>query len=99
MDRARRGYSLGVAFHRLVWYCSGDHKGLRNAWLFGWNEFGVSGPWDLGRRCSPRRSGLFAAIPAAIFYNYFGHTLKELGARMDDFSLEFLNLAERSFGE
>jgi len=43
--------------------------------------------------------GLFAAIPAAIFYNYFGHTIREIGARMDDFSLEFLNLAERSFGE
>jgi biopolymer transport protein TolQ len=43
--------------------------------------------------------GLFAAIPAAIFYNYFGHLIREMGARMDDFSLEFLNLAERSFGE
>jgi biopolymer transport protein TolQ len=43
--------------------------------------------------------GLFAAIPAAIAYNAFGHRLKELGARMDDFSLEFLNLIERSFGE
>ncbi len=39
--------------------------------------------------------GLVAAIPAAVFYNHFGHILKELGARMDDFSLEFLNLAER----
>jgi biopolymer transport protein TolQ len=44
-------------------------------------------------------AGLFAAIPAAIFYNYFGHIIREIGARMDDFSLEFLNLAERSFGE
>ena len=43
--------------------------------------------------------GLFAAIPAAIAYNHFGHTIRELVARMDDFSLEFLNLAERSFGE
>ena len=43
--------------------------------------------------------GLFAAIPAAIFYNYFGHLIRELEARMDDFSLEFLNMAERSFGE
>jgi len=43
--------------------------------------------------------GLFAAIPAAIFYNYFGHLIREMGARMDDFSLEFLNLAERTFGE
>ena len=41
--------------------------------------------------------GLFAAIPAAVFYNHFGHILKELGTRMEDFSLEFLNLAERTF--
>jgi biopolymer transport protein TolQ len=43
--------------------------------------------------------GLFAAIPAAIAYNHFGHLLKEMGGRMDDFSLEFLNLIDRSFGE
>jgi biopolymer transport protein TolQ len=43
--------------------------------------------------------GLFAAIPAAIAYNYFSHAIREIGARMDDFSLEFLNLAERNFGE
>jgi biopolymer transport protein TolQ len=43
--------------------------------------------------------GLAAAIPAAVFYNHFGHILKELGARMDDFSLEFLNLAERDLEE
>jgi biopolymer transport protein TolQ len=41
--------------------------------------------------------GLAAAIPAAVFYNHFGHVLKELGARMEDFSMEFLNLAERTF--
>ena len=41
--------------------------------------------------------GLFAAIPAAIFYNLFGNRLKRLGARMEDFSLEFLNLTERNF--
>jgi biopolymer transport protein TolQ len=44
-------------------------------------------------------AGLFAAIPAAMAYNHFGHILKELGGQMDDFSLEFLNLIERSFGE
>jgi biopolymer transport protein TolQ len=43
--------------------------------------------------------GLFAAIPAAIAYNYFSHSIREIGARMDDFALEFLNLAERNFGE
>ena len=41
--------------------------------------------------------GLFAAIPAAIFYNHYGHAIRQIGARMEDFSLEFMNLAERSF--
>ena len=44
-------------------------------------------------------AGLAAAIPAAIAYNAFGHSVKELAARMDDFSLEFLNLTERHFEE
>jgi len=43
--------------------------------------------------------GLAAAIPAAIFYNVFNHSIREIGGRMDDFTLEFLNLAERNFGE
>ena len=43
--------------------------------------------------------GLFAAIPAAVFYNYFGNAVKEMGARMEDFSLEFLNMTERNFEE
>jgi biopolymer transport protein TolQ len=43
--------------------------------------------------------GLAAAIPAAVAYNYFGSVIREFGARMEDFTLEFLNMAERSFGE
>lgn len=42
--------------------------------------------------------GLFAAIPAAIFYNHFGHIIRDMGTRMEDFSLEFMNVAERTFG-
>jgi biopolymer transport protein TolQ len=44
-------------------------------------------------------AGLAAAIPAAVFYNYFGTSIREFGARMEDFSLEFMNLTERSFGD
>jgi len=43
--------------------------------------------------------GLGAAIPAAIFYNLFNQKIREMGARMDDFALEFLNMTERNFGE
>ncbi|MBM3818894.1 MAG: hypothetical protein FJW14_07755 [Acidimicrobiia bacterium] len=41
--------------------------------------------------------GLFAAIPATVFYNHFTHRVKEFAAAMDDFALEFLNIAERNF--
>lgn len=44
-------------------------------------------------------AGLAAAIPAAVAYNAFGHSIKELGARMDDFAMEFLNMTERHFEE
>jgi biopolymer transport protein TolQ len=42
-------------------------------------------------------AGLFAAIPAVIFYNHFVHRVKDFSATMDDFSMEFLNIAERNF--
>ena len=41
--------------------------------------------------------GLFAAIPAAIFYNYFGFMIRDISARMEDFGLEFMNLIERVY--
>ena len=41
--------------------------------------------------------GLLAAIPAAVFYNFFSSRIKVLGAMIDDFALEFLNIVERNF--
>jgi biopolymer transport protein TolQ len=42
-------------------------------------------------------AGLGAAIPALIAYNYFAHGNRQLRARIEDFVMEFLNLAERNF--
>ena len=42
-------------------------------------------------------AGLFAAIPAVYFYNHFTNRVKDFAGEMDDFSLEFLNIAERNF--
>ena len=42
-------------------------------------------------------AGLFAAIPAVIAYNQYIQQLKEFGAQMDDFGLEFVNMTERHF--
>jgi biopolymer transport protein TolQ len=41
--------------------------------------------------------GLFAAIPAAVFFNHFSSRVKVLSSMMDDFALEFLNIVERNF--
>jgi biopolymer transport protein TolQ len=41
--------------------------------------------------------GLFAAIPAAVFFNFFTSRVRVLSAMMDDFALEFLNIVERNF--
>ncbi len=42
-------------------------------------------------------AGLFTAIPAVIAYNIYLQRIKEFGALMDDFALEFLNMTERHF--
>jgi biopolymer transport protein TolQ len=42
-------------------------------------------------------AGLAAAIPAAVAYNYLGGQIKEVGNRLEDFALEFMNFVERTF--
>jgi len=43
-------------------------------------------------------AGLFAAIPAVIAYNHYLHRIKDLITEMEDFSLEFLSIAEKLYG-
>jgi biopolymer transport protein TolQ len=42
-------------------------------------------------------AGLFTAIPAVYFYNDLSHRVKLFASEMDDFAMEFLNIAERNF--
>jgi biopolymer transport protein TolQ len=41
--------------------------------------------------------GLLAAIPAAVFFNFFNSRVRVLSSMLDDFALEFLNIVERNF--
>ncbi|MCL6565219.1 MAG: MotA/TolQ/ExbB proton channel family protein [Acidobacteriia bacterium] len=43
-------------------------------------------------------AGLFTAIPAVIAYNHYLHHIRELAARMDNFTAEFLAAIEKSYG-
>ena len=42
-------------------------------------------------------AGLFTAIPAVIAYNHFLHDIKDLGARMDGFTMEVAALVEKLY--
>lgn len=41
--------------------------------------------------------GLFAAVPAVIFFNHFLARIKHIASLLDDFSTELVNLIERNF--
>jgi biopolymer transport protein TolQ len=41
--------------------------------------------------------GLVAAIPAQVFYNYFTARIRVLATEMENFTSEFVNIAERHF--
>jgi biopolymer transport protein TolQ len=42
-------------------------------------------------------AGLFTAIPAVMAYNHFLHHIKQLGARMDNFTMEVAALIEKQY--
>ena len=42
-------------------------------------------------------AGLVAAIPAVVAYNHLTNRVKLFASEMDDFAMEFLNIAERNF--
>ena len=71
--------------------------GIRNAFLglgSGTASLRAVGP-GIAEALITTAAGLFVAIPAVIAYNQFLSKVRELGVRMDNFSLEFLNVAER----
>ena len=41
--------------------------------------------------------GLVAAIPAVMFFNFFTARIRVLATEMENFTSEFLNIAERHF--
>ncbi|MFQ5525999.1 MAG: MotA/TolQ/ExbB proton channel family protein [Thermoanaerobaculia bacterium] len=42
-------------------------------------------------------AGLAAAIPALVGFNHFANRIRQMRVEMEDFLLEFINLAERNF--
>jgi biopolymer transport protein TolQ len=76
-----------------VWGIMTSFQGIGAA---GSSSLGVVAP-GIAEALIATAAGLFAAIPAVYFYNQFTNRVKHFAAEMDDFSLEFLNIAERNF--
>jgi biopolymer transport protein TolQ len=76
-----------------VWGIMTSFQGIGAA---GSSSLGVVAP-GIAEALIATAAGLFAAIPAVYFYNHFTNHVKHFAADMDDFSLEFLNIAERNF--
>lgn len=76
-----------------VWGIMSSFQGIGAS---GSSSLGVVAP-GIAEALIATAAGLFAAIPAVYFYNYFTSRVKAFAADMDDFSLEFLNISERNF--
>ena len=76
-----------------VWGIMGAFAGIGQS---GSTSLGVVAP-GIAEALIATAAGLFAAIPAVYFYNHLTQRVKLSASGMDDFSLEFLNIAERNF--
>jgi len=76
-----------------VWGIMGAFESIGQA---GSTSLGVVAP-GIAEALIATAAGLFAAIPAVYFYNSLIQRVKIFASEMDDFSLEFLNIAERNF--
>ena len=76
-----------------VWGIMNAFQGIADT---GSSSLGVVAP-GIAEALIATAAGLFAAIPAVYFYNHLTHRVKLFVSEIDDFSLEFLNIAERHF--
>jgi biopolymer transport protein TolQ len=76
-----------------VWGIMTSFQGISAA---GSSSLGVVAP-GIAAALVATAAGLFAAIPAVYFYNDLTSRVKATVNEMDDFSMEFLTIAERNF--
>ncbi len=76
-----------------VWGIMGAFQGIGQ---MGSTSLGVVAP-GIAEALIATAAGLLAAIPAVYFYNHLTYKVRLFSTDMEDFSLEFLNIAERNF--
>jgi biopolymer transport protein TolQ len=76
-----------------VWGVMDAFSGLGNA---GASSLRVVAP-GIAEALVTTAAGLFAAIPAVIFYNHFLHNIRDLAQRMDNFAMEVAAQIEKTY--
>jgi biopolymer transport protein TolQ len=76
-----------------VWGIMAAFQGIGQS---GSTNLGVVAP-GIAEALVATAAGLFAAIPAVYFYNQLSNRVKLFASELDDFAMEFLNIAERNF--
>jgi biopolymer transport protein TolQ len=76
-----------------VWGILTSFQGIAQS---GQTSLGVVAP-GIAEALVTTAAGLAAAIPAVFFYNDLTSRVKSFVGAMEDFSMEFLNIAERNF--
>lgn len=82
-----------VGLFGTVWGIMAAFQGIGQT---GSTNLGVVAP-GIAEALVATAAGLVAAIPAVYFYNLLSHRVKIFASEMDDFAMEFLNIAERNF--
>jgi biopolymer transport protein TolQ len=82
-----------VGLFGTVWGIMSAFEGIGRT---GSTNLGVVAP-GIAEALIATAAGLAAAIPAVLFYNHLTQKAKVFASDMDDFSMEFLNIAERNF--
>jgi biopolymer transport protein TolQ len=82
-----------VGLFGTVWGIMAAFQGIGQT---GSTNLGVVAP-GIAEALVATAAGLVAAIPAVYFYNLLSHRVKLFASEMDDFAMEFLNIAERNF--
>jgi biopolymer transport protein TolQ len=87
------GTSPFIGLFGTVWGIMAAFQGIGQT---GSTNLGVVAP-GIAEALIATAAGLVAAIPAVVFYNQFSNRVKLFASQMDDFTMEFLNIAERNF--
>ena len=82
-----------VGLFGTVWGIMAAFQGIGQT---GSTNLGVVAP-GIAEALVATAAGLVAAIPAVYFYNLLSNRVKLFASEMDDFAMEFLNIAERNF--